>query len=152
TSYTAITTEFDANGNPTASTDVFGNRSTRTYDANHREITTTNPLGHPSTQGWDPVCSLVNGATDPRGQSAPVRFDALCRVPRTDLPLGDFEIFSMVNAGNPSTQYQRRESPGGDASGNTWSQTYTDGLGRAYRTVTRGAVAGQDVIVDRTFN
>jgi YD repeat-containing protein len=60
---------------------------------------------------------------------------------------------SYLDLGNPALQRLRVEThapPG--ASGVAWAEGLMDGLGRTYRTVSRGPAAGQDIIADKAFN
>jgi YD repeat-containing protein len=88
--------------------------------------------------------------TDLNDQETTTHYDAFCRVERIDEPAGGFAEYSYLDFGNPTLQRTRVETntpPG--ASGAKWTESYLDGLGRPYRTVSSGP---DDIVADRTFN
>jgi RHS repeat-associated protein len=153
-SYVSKSVEYDAWGNVTAEIDEVGNRTSFTIDPTYHQYVTriTNPLGQAKNQTWDTVCSTVSSGTDENGQTTSMQHDNLCRLTRTDLPGGGYEIRTYVNLGNASTQYMQVQTPGADASGNLWSRTYLDGLGRTWRKESKGPAVGKEIRTDVTFD
>jgi YD repeat-containing protein len=110
---------------------------------------------HTATTVWDPVCGFPSAQTDPNGQTTATQTDALCRVVRTDGPLGGFQIRSYLDFGNPNAQRVVVEGPSasaGDGTGNDWAAEYFDGLGRSYLTARKGPSVNQTIYAETSFN
>ena len=153
-SYVSKSAEYDAWGNVTAEIDELGNRTSFTIDSTYHLFVTriTNPLGQAKNQTWNTVCSTVASGTDENGQTTSMQHDNLCRLTRTDLPGGGFELRSYANLGSPTSQYLEVQTPGADATGNLWTRSYLDGLGRTWRTESKGPAVGKEIRSDVTFD
>jgi YD repeat-containing protein len=156
----AAQSEYDTYGKRTAAIDELGNRAEFIYDAAYHRfpVEARNPLysagdtRHKTTTAWDPLCGLPTAVTDLDGQVTAITYDALCRETRTDTPGGNFAITDYVNLGDPAAQYVEVQAPPADGSGNLWSRSYLDGLGRPYQSLTKGPGVGQEIQSDTAFN
>ncbi len=154
-SFLATKKEYDAWGNVTADENALGARTTYVFDATYHMFRTseTNALGQSMTATWDAACGAPIGKTDLNGQTTTMTYDVLCRLSTKTEPGGRFENHSWANLGNAATQYEQVERASADGTGNIWSRTYIDGLGRKWRTATKGpAAATGDIFVDTTYN
>ncbi len=148
--------EYDAWGNVTADENEIGARMTYTYDATYHLFRTgdTNAVGQTTSATWDAVCGGPTTTTNLNGKATTLTYDALCRIATKTEPGGRFENHSWVNLGNGATQYEQVDRPAADGTGSAlWSRTYFDGLGRKWRTVSKGPDAATgDIYVDTTYN
>src|SRR5262249_46779361 len=92
---------YDAYGNLTSVTDPTNRTTPTAYDSSYHvfPISVTNGAAETQTSSWDPVCGVVNETTDANGQPATSQYDALCRVTRTDMPLGAYTRRAYLNFG-----------------------------------------------------
>ncbi len=152
-SYISGESEYDAWGNIVLERDPLGNEVRLTYDTTYhrRVVSMINPLGQTVTMAYDPVCGRQS-TTDANGQVTTTTFDALCRAVRTDGPLGSWTETLWFNEGDATAQYAERRRPGPHSGPAIWTRSYTDGLGRAYKGVRKGAAAGKDVVVTRSWD
>ncbi|HEY3357011.1 MAG TPA: FG-GAP-like repeat-containing protein, partial [Polyangia bacterium] len=155
--YIATTGEYDAYGNTTAESNEVGARSTYTIDSTYHLFITaiTNPLGQTKTVGHDYVCGLGTQRTDLNGQTTTTQYDALCRAVRSDQPGGGFESRSYQGWGDvahPGDQYNQRETPSADNTGNIWVREYFDGKGRVYKSVRKGTATQGDIVEEVVYN
>ncbi|HEY3359939.1 MAG TPA: FG-GAP-like repeat-containing protein, partial [Polyangia bacterium] len=147
------TVEYDAYGSPTAEVDELGARTTTTYDPTYHlyVVQMSNAVGHVASYGIDPVCGVNLTSTDANGQVATMQYDALCRLTRTDLPGGNFQLrthFGWGDVLHPTEQSIRTESPAADGTGNLWAREHVDGKGRVYRKVRKGPSPSQPAICE----
>jgi hypothetical protein len=138
---------YDGYGNVAQTTDLKGAVTQIGYDTTCHlfPVTVTNALGHVTQMRWDAKCQAPTSVTDPNLQATTTTYDKLCRHDRTDGPLGAFGDTNYVSFGTPASQHVQVETPSPTGTGNSWSRSYFDGLGRTYRNESRGAVSGQDV-------
>lgn len=165
-------------GNLLATVNEVGSRTEYSYDSTYNIFVTetrdalyfppTSDTRHRITAtyaGADFLCGAPSSTTDVNGQSTAYQYDALCRPTKTTTPGGNFKFTDYGNlSGAPGTQYVRTVTPKPGATttpatsdpANLWTQTYLDGFGRTYRTITRGpGVAGTlqaAIAVDTEFN
>jgi RHS repeat-associated protein len=139
--------QYDLYGNVTQVTNIKGAVTQLTYDTTYHLFpeTVTNALNHVTQTQWDAKCQAPTSVTDPNLQVTTTTYDPLCRHDRTDGPLGAFADMSYVSIGTPASQYTQVDTPSPTGTGNHWSRSYFDGLGRTYRSESRGATAGQDI-------
>ncbi len=153
--YVAKTFGYDAYGNQTSATDETSRATTTTFDGTDHlfPVSVSNPSNETVTTDWDKSCGAPTQGTDPNSQSTTMQYDALCRLTRTDGPLGAFETRAYLNLGDANAQHMRVETnPPTGASGNLFSEAYTDGLGRAYLTKNRGPSPAQTIVTETTYN
>jgi hypothetical protein len=156
--YVTRTTAYDTHGNPTDRWDETSRLMEHiAYDPVYTNlpVSVTNGAGETATTVWDPVCGVPGAQTDPNGQTTATQTDALCRVVRTDGPLGGFQIRSYLDFGNPSAQRVVVEGPSAsaeDGTGNDWAAEYFDGLGRTYLTARKGPSVNQTIYAETSFN
>jgi RHS repeat-associated protein len=153
--YVARTMGYDSWGNQTSVADETNRTVTTTFDGTDHlfPVSVQNAAGETQTMVWDAACGVVSESTDENSQNTTRQYDPLCRLTQTNGSLGAFEIRSYVDLGNPSLQRIRVETPSAAGiSGNLWIESSFDGMGHIYRSERRGPTAGQDIIVDRTYN
>ena len=115
-------------------------------------ISTKNLVGTVHTS-WDFGCGAVESVTDLNDQTTTTDYDAFCRVARTEEPASGFVERQYLGFGNPDLQRTRVETnPPPGVSGVAWTESYLDGFGRTYKTVTRGPTTSKDIVVDQVFN
>ncbi len=149
-----------ATGNLLATENEVGSRTEFSYDSTYNIFVTetrdplyfppTNDTRHKATAtytGGDFLCGSPSATTDVNGQATAYQYDALCRPTKTTTPGGNFVFTDYANLnGLPDTQYVRTVTPKPGTTttplvtdpANLWAQTYMDGFGRTYRTLTRG--------------
>jgi RHS repeat-associated protein len=149
---------YDPYGNVTSIVDATGRGTTIEWDTTYHvfPVSGTNAASETSTTGWDPICGIPAWRKSSQQQSTSYQTsyqtDALCRVVQTTQPLGGVETRTYLNWGDPTAQLIRIETPAGGGTGNHYVNTYYDGLGRPYRTVSRGAASGADIEQETAFN
>ncbi len=143
--------EYDTYGNLTKVKDQKGGETTIEYDPVYDKfpIETNNPLNHTVSTNWDAGCEVPLSSTNPNGQITSMTYDELCRITRTDAPLGLYQQVSYRYLGTPSSQYTYVETPSANGQGAQWSKNYFDGLGRSYKSVERGPT---NIVTETTFN
>ena len=115
-------------------------------------ISTKNLVGTVHTS-WDFGCGAVESVTDLNDQTTTTDYDALCRVARTDEPASGFVERQYLDFGKHDLQRTRVETnPPPGVSDVAWTESYLDGFGRTYKTVTRGPTTSKDIVVDQVFN
>jgi RHS repeat-associated protein len=141
-SNTIVTTTqlYDAYGNPTVFTDARGQSTTKTYDPTyHLYVTKTcNALNQCASSIWDYTLGMVTSTTDANGATTSTSYDALGRTTSQTDPAGHTTTWQYLNIGDPTKQHVRMSVPDGSPDGE-WTETYTDGLGRTYKTLKKGA-------------
>lgn len=150
------TIRYTATGMPDRFTDETGRWQELGYDETWGlfPVRVTNAVGS-LLMGWDFACGAAESTTDLNGQTTTTDYDAFCRIARTDEPasVGGFVERKYLDLGNPALQRTRVETnPPPGASGVAWTESYLDGLGRTYRTVSRGPAGQEDIVVDQVFN
>jgi RHS repeat-associated protein len=152
---------YDDYGNVTAIDDPGGERSTLTWDATYRSFLVSrrspplaNGLVLTSLYSYEPRFGVLVSATDPNGNERAWITDPFGRVVETRGPPPDGSRGASVVLSRTAfvaeggTFYdetrQRQTWSGDDPAGWLWSRTYLDGLGRVYRTASRGPAAGRD--------
>lgn len=159
--YLARTTEYDDYGNIKAEVDEVLNRTEYEYDDARHVFPkkTKNAKGQTTTTTWDLVCGTVKTSEDPNGLKTAYTYDDLCRLKQTDLPGGNFETKTYCGekkapkCGLPSSQHTKTERPlppGFKAKDRHTTREYFDGLGRVWKTATRGP--SKDIITETEFN
>ena len=147
--------EYDLYGNVLKTIDALGNATTFHYDDIYHQFLTqsVNALGHTTQSSWDPVCGVVVEQTDVNDHATTYQYDSNCRLTRSDGPLGAFEEISYLHLGDPLSQYTEVQRPGSKDSGSLWTRTYFDGLGRTYRSESKGPAIGREILTSEvTFN
>ncbi|PDT00522.1 hypothetical protein CO666_29945, partial [Rhizobium chutanense] len=95
-----------------------------------------------STTSYDPVCGLPATKTDWNGIVETYTYDAYCRpYGYVNAGSGNYVNTRYENEGSPTTQAVVTTSPRTNGSGEVFSRTYYDGLGRPWRVETPGASA-----------
>jgi RHS repeat-associated protein len=147
---------YDNQGSLLTATDETGRTVTTDYQASPLDFLpfhVKNALNETTTLGWDPACGAVTSTTDPNSNATTQTYDSLCRPSRTTDPLGGYVQRYYQNLGDPTAQKTRAERLAATGvSGVDWSENYFDGLGRSYKTTRRGPAAGQDTVIERTYN
>jgi RHS repeat-associated protein len=153
-SYVTKTATYDSYGNVLSETDENGSTTSYDIDPTYHQyvVRTTNALGQFSTAVWDPTCNVRTQTTDVNGLITDTVYDNLCRLTNTNLPAGAFEQRQYVNVGDPNTGYIQVDKPAADGSGNQWTRTYTDGVGRPYLTVRKGPTASTTISQQTSYN
>jgi RHS repeat-associated protein len=149
-SYVTTKSLYDSHGNPTDMYDANNNHTSVAYDTTYSVYATksTNALGQSVALAHDYLCGEATSVTDLNSQVTTTTLDALCRVTQVSLPSGGYLKKQYLNLGNPTTQYVETDTPG--PSGDLYDRGYFDGLGRTYKTTSRGVSA--DAEVDTTFD
>ena len=150
------TTSYFANGNPQTATDETGRATTTSYETASgfalfpRSV--TNPANEVTNMTWDVGCAAPLTQTDANGRTTTNTYDPLCRLQRTDFPLGGYVAHSQPDLGNPGAQRSRTDAPPPPGvSGTSWTETFFDGLGRPWKTVSRGPTAGADIVAEQSY-
>ncbi len=153
TQWSLVQTEYDTQGNPVRVIDPLGAVTTTAFDTHDRPTRVTNPLGHVVSTTFDPVCGLPATTTDANGGVTRTTFDPLCRAILVEGPDGGFVRTQYVELGNPSRQHVLTEvPPSSGMSGNAWTRSYSDGLGRVYRTLARGPSPAQAITQETQYD
>ncbi|OWV82249.1 hypothetical protein ATY77_03155 [Rhizobium sp. R634] len=158
---------YDTYGNRISETDALGNRSEWDYDASYHLYPVaerspryfangalTGDSRFVSTTTYDLVCGLPATKTDWNGIVETFTYDAYCR-PYGYLNAGSGNYLNtrFENEGSPTTQAVVTASPRTNGSGEVFSRTYYDGLGRPWRVETPGASAtGPARITDTVYD
>jgi RHS repeat-associated protein len=152
---------YDSNGNLDWTIDDNGGQISFAYDdAYHVYLTSiTNALGQvtaiPSFGGWHKQCDKVRIVQDANLQLSFTIYDALCRPGLSAAPAvsrsAGITRYSYCGIGLESNQcgalsiagaqHVRIETPSADGLTPQWTELYYDGLGRTYRTLTKGPEA-----------
>lgn len=151
--YVSATGIFDSYGNQTSSTDTRGVTSTTLYDPVYHQypIQSTNALGHVTTCVWDYVKGVALSTIDENGAITLYGYDALSRPTSLTDAAGNITTTEYLNVGDPNNHRVRKTTPDDSADG-LWTETYSDGLGRVYKSVREGASAGVTYIKEAVFN
>lgn len=153
THWSVVRTEYDDRGNPVRIIDPLGAVTTTEYDALDRARKLINPLGHTVSTDFDAVCGLPASVTDANGGVTRTTYDALCRTALVEEPGGGFVRTQYVETGNPSRQHVLTETaPAHGVTGAAWTRSYSDGLGRVYRTLERGPSPAETITVDTKYD
>ena len=159
-SYVVSETRYNANGSIWKSIDPMLRETTYEYDATYRVFPqrVVNALGQVVTSVYLPRCEMPERVVGLNGDVTTTRFDAFCRKTREDRPLGGFSTWSYCQTGsvdNPcrdtSRQFVREETNSADGSGNLWKETYFDGLGRTWKTQSKGP-DGKVIVVNQSYH
>ncbi|HEY3351640.1 MAG TPA: FG-GAP-like repeat-containing protein [Polyangia bacterium] len=140
-------------GNVTSRTDELGNTDTVTYDGTYRvlPVSLTNALGKTVSSTFDYVLGVELTASNANSQTVTKQYDALGRLTRTDGPLGAYETKAYVGFGNATAQYVETRRPALTGTAERYERAYFDGLGRTYKTVSRGPAA-PDIVTEMVYN
>ncbi len=151
--YVSASAMFDSYGNEISSTDTRGATSTTVYDGVYHQhpIQSTNALGQTTSGAWDYVKGVVLSTTSANGATSIFTYDALGRSTSVTDPAGQVTTTTYLAIGDPNNQRVKKTVPDGSADG-LWTETYTDGLGRNYKTVREGASAGVSYIKEAVYN
>ena len=153
-SYVVTSATYDERGNVVTETNALGHTVRYEFDDAHRFVTsTTNELGHEARAEWDPVCGVRTKLIDINNKHTTYEYDALCRLIRTDAPGGEWETRRYHDyVDRDQTAYVEVRGPSADGDGDQWSQSYSDGFGRNWRTVTKGPGIDQPIYSDTEYN
>ncbi|MBY5531534.1 toxin TcdB middle/N-terminal domain-containing protein, partial [Rhizobium leguminosarum] len=158
---------YDAYGNRISETDALGNRTEWDYDATYHLYPVaerapryfangalTGDSRFVSSTSYDPVCGLPATKTDWNGIVETFTYDAYCRpYGYVNAGSGNYVNTRYENEGSPTTQAVVTYSPKTNATGDVFSRTYYDGLGRPWRVETPGASAtGPTRITDTVYD
>ncbi len=158
---------YDSYGNRTAAVDGAGHRTEWDYDATYHlyPVTERGPkyfatggqaadARFVSTATYDVVCGQPASRTDPNGIVQSFTYDAFCRPYDTAVAAtGSYTKTRFENEGNPLTQALVISSPLPNGTGEQFTRSYYDGLGRIWRVETPGeTAAGAKRIVDTEFD
>ena len=148
------TMTYDTYGNIRSMTDETSRTVQTTYETTDTlfPAQVTNGASESVTYAWDPACGAVTSMTDPNSKTTTTSYDSLCRPLLTQMPLGAYEQKTYTWAvGNLLTV--RTDGPAGNgASGTSWTESYLDGFGRTWKTVSRGPASGQEIVSQRAYN
>ncbi|PDS87301.1 RHS repeat-associated core domain-containing protein [Rhizobium sp. L18] len=158
---------YDSYGNRIAETDALGNRTEWDYDATYHLYpvaerspryfangTLTGDSRFTSSTTYDLVCGLPATKTDWNGIVETFTYDAYCR-PYGYVNAGSCNYVNTryENEGSPTTQAVVTSSPRTNGTGEVFSRTYYDGLGRPWEVETPGASAtGPSRITDTVYD
>ncbi len=95
----SVSSEYDANGNQTATLDKLGQRWKKEFDLLNRVTAEEDPLGDRKTTAFD-AAGRVLTITDPRGFSAAHEYDGRSRLKKWTDPEGFAWIYTYDGAGN----------------------------------------------------
>jgi RHS repeat-associated protein len=146
-SWVVLSYGYDAWGNRVSLTNELGATTTVTYDStlHSHPVATANALGQTQSASIDYQCGAPTSVVDENGQATVLSYDALCRLAYKTLPLGGYEQYMYFGAATPSwasgAQGVQVLGPSPDGSGPAYTTYYADGLGRFFRTVTKGPSA-----------
>ncbi|HEY3352406.1 MAG TPA: FG-GAP-like repeat-containing protein, partial [Polyangia bacterium] len=136
---------YDSYGNETSVTDPLGQTTSKTYDPAYHLLTlsTTNPLGHVVQSGWDALGRLTS-STDPDGNVTMHSYDVFGRGLLTTKADGAQVKVEHLAYGDLANQRIRTSTllAGGQW---VWDDSYFDGLGRPYRTVSSTGVTADTI-------
>ena len=117
--------------------------------------TVTNALNQTTSLVWDTVLGQVKTVTDPNQANTGYDYDELGRLKTITRPGGGTVHLQYLDWGDPKQQRVRTYADDGTNDG-LWTETYLDGLGRAYRVVKEGDASGppeetftQDTVLQR---
>ncbi|PYN56685.1 MAG: hypothetical protein DMD94_06785 [Candidatus Rokuibacteriota bacterium] len=136
----AVTSAYDGYGNRIAITDPRGCTTTITYESSSQvyPARVTSCLGHATTLAYDARWGERIGETDPNDRTTTYVYDAFGRLAKITGPLDGASLFGSerrvyLDFGNPAAQRIRtyRTTVHGTSYA-IWSDSYFDGLGRAY--------------------
>ncbi len=147
---------YDSFGNVIRSRDARGYDTTFTIDPTYNllVVATANALGHTTSAplaSWVLRCNAPGASTDANGVTTQTYFDSLCRPSSIDSYAGStwvaHEAYDYHEAlrGEPAAQYVEKLSPSADGLSDQFARSYYDGLGRVYRTETKGPSATQAI-------
>ncbi|MBY3136109.1 RHS repeat-associated core domain-containing protein [Rhizobium laguerreae] len=158
---------YDAYGNRIAETDALGNRTEWDYDATYHLYPVTERAPRYFANGaltgdsrfvnsttYDPVCGLPATKTDWNGIVETFTYDVYCRpYGYVNAGSGNYVNTRYENEGDPTKQAVVTYTPKTNATGEVFSRTYYDGLGRPWEVETPGASAtGPTRITDTVYD
>lgn len=151
--YLTASGSFDQYGNQISTTDTRGSTSTTIFDPIYHQypIQSINALGQVTTSVWDYVKGVAISTTDENGATTSYGHDVLGRPTDITDALGNVSTTVYLDIGDPNSQRVRKMVPDGSAEG-LWTETYTDGLGRVYKTVRKGPSSGVTYIKEAVYN
>ncbi len=131
----------DSFGNVISTTDPLGNTSTTSFDSAYHlfPVSQCDALHHCTSTQWNYSFGLPSSTTDVNGISVTYSYDALGRKTILQAQDGNYTQWQYISLGSPTSQHIRETHPDGSADG-LWSDSYRDGLGRAYKVVTKKQV------------
>jgi RHS repeat-associated protein len=158
---------YDSYGNRTSAIDGEGSRTERDYDATYHlyPVTERAPKyfatgGQPadarfvSTFTNDVVCGKPATKVDWNGVTETFTYDPFCRsYDYNNLGSGKYVKTRYANEGNPVLQSVAVFEPWSSGTGDFYTQTYYDGLGRPWRVQTLGdTTSGPTRVVDTVYD
>ncbi|MGR9355873.1 RHS repeat-associated core domain-containing protein [Rhizobium leguminosarum] len=159
-----ITYTYDTYGNRISETDAVGNRTEWDYDPTYHlyPVAERSPRYFAngalagdsrfvSTTTYDPVCGQPASKTDWNGIVETFTYEVYCRpYGYVNAGSGNYVNTRYQNEGSPREQLVATYTPRTNGSGEVFSQTYYDGLGRPWQVVTPGATNTGPVRVTHT--
>lgn len=144
--------QYDSFGNVVQVTDARGAATTTTYDPTYHQFPTQtcNALGQCTSQTWDYVLGLTTDETDANGATTHTVYDALGRRTSETDAAGNVSTWQYVGVGDPNSQHVRSTLPDGTADG-LWTETYADGLDRAYKVIREGPSSSVTYVQERQY-
>lgn len=112
---------------------------------------TENPLDQSTTSTPNPICGKPANVTDINGNLTAYDYDGLCRIRREDKAWGDFTAYGYANLGDPNQQRVELRKPLPNNPDLIEVRNF-DGLGRIWKTTSSGPAAGDDIIVEKSFD
>ncbi|MGR9355869.1 RHS repeat-associated core domain-containing protein [Rhizobium leguminosarum] len=158
---------YDTYGNRISETDALGNRTEWDYDATYHLYPVaerasryfangalTGDSRFVSSTSYDLVCGLPATKTDWNGIVETFTYDLYCRpYGYVNAGSGNYVNTRYENEGSPTAQAVVTYMPKTNATGDVFSRTYYDGLGRPWRVETPGASAtGPTRITDTVYD
>lgn len=143
---------YDTYGNIISKTNGLGKTMSITYDPVYHQyvITATSEMGYTAATTYDYVLGAVISVTDANGAVTSTGYDALGRIISATDDNGVTTTTQYIDIGDPNNQHVRTTIPDGSADG-LWSESYTDGLGRAYKVVKEGPNTGITYIQETVY-
>jgi len=155
TSYTA-----DSCGNITSTTDSLGRTTTIQYDSDYNSFIAkvTNPLGQSVSMTYDAATGNPVSKTDQNGNTSRNTYDGSGRMISATNAEG--EVIKEIDyhdelRGNANAQYIETKIHNDSSLGYSWSQSYYDGLGREYKSISNAGTLNSAAIVqivDTVYN
>ena len=151
--YLTAKATFDADGNEIMATDTEGATTTTTFDPIYHQfpIKSTDALGQSTSTTWDYINGVPLSSTDENGATTTMAYDVFGRAISVTNSAGQVTTTQYLNEGDPNNYKVRTTTPDGTPDG-YWTDAYTDGLGRNYKTVREGPSAGVTYTREAIYN
>ena len=164
--------QYDNYGNVSVSIDPLGLQTSYVYDGTYHlfPVSTTVGVGTPLARvvsqvvsgNFDTACLVGLKVQDLNNQVTTTTLDALCRPKNVAYPLsGAYQAYSYCGAtdlggaanpcGDPNQQHTYVESPSADGVTAQWSRGYFDGVGRPWRSESKGP-SSNSIFADTTYD